>query len=167
MTKQTRRQFLGAGAGLVIGMTLPLRGYAQSGAATAFEPSGAEATFAPNAFVRIAPDDTVTVIIKHIEFGQGPNTGLSPLVAEELDADWGQMRAEQAPANEELYANLLFGLQGTGGSTAMANSYTQMRQAGALSHGRSGGTGDADRRRGPGLGRARRRDHHHQGRDRA
>ncbi|KAF0674578.1 xanthine dehydrogenase family protein molybdopterin-binding subunit [Profundibacterium mesophilum] len=131
MTNQTRRQFLGGTAGLVIGMTLPLRGRAQSGAANAFAPSGEPAKFAPNAFVRIAPDDTVTVIIKHIEFGQGPNTGLSTLVAEELDADWSQMRAEQAPANNELYANLLFGLQGTGGSTAMANSYTQMRQAGA------------------------------------
>jgi isoquinoline 1-oxidoreductase beta subunit len=90
-----------------------------------------DATFAPNAFVRVAPDDTVTVIIKHIEFGQGPYTGLSTLVAEEMDADWSQMRAESAPANNELYKNLAFGIQGTGGSTAIANSYTQMRKAGA------------------------------------
>lgn len=81
--------------------------------------------------MRVAPDDTVTVMIKHIEFGQGPYTGLSTLVAEEMDADWGQMRAESAPANEALYANTMFGLQGTGGSTAMANSYIQMRKAGA------------------------------------
>jgi isoquinoline 1-oxidoreductase beta subunit len=70
-------------------------------------------------------------MIKHIEFGQGPATGLSTLVAEELDADWGQMRAELAPADTEKYVNHLFGLQGTGGSTAMANSYEQMRKAGA------------------------------------
>ncbi|MFN3868645.1 MAG: molybdopterin cofactor-binding domain-containing protein, partial [Hyphomicrobiaceae bacterium] len=82
-------------------------------------------------FVRIAPDSTVTVLVKHIEFGQGPYTGLATLVAEELDADWSQMRATSAPANVELYKNLAFGMQGTGGSTAMANSYEQMRKAGA------------------------------------
>ena len=128
----SRRGFLStASAGLVIGVVLPERSRAQSGAATAFDPAADPATFAPNAFVRVAPDDTVTVLIKHIEFGQGPNTGLATLVAEELDADWSQMRAESAPANDELYANTLFGLQGTGGSTAMANSYMQMRKAGA------------------------------------
>ncbi|WHZ34213.1 xanthine dehydrogenase family protein molybdopterin-binding subunit [Sagittula sp. MA-2] len=132
MNKQlSRRGFLASSAGLVIGLTLPMAGRAQSGAALAFEGDGTEGTFAPNAFVRVAPDDTVTVMIKHIEFGQGPNTGLATLVAEELDADWSQMRAESAPANTELYKNLAFGMQGTGGSTAMANSYMQMRKAGA------------------------------------
>ena len=52
-------------------------------------------------------------------------------LAEELDADWSQMRGELAPADTALYKNLLFGVQGTGGSTAMANSYEQMRKAGA------------------------------------
>ena len=128
----TRRGFLAGAAGLIVGVTLPPQARAQSGAAAAFATRAVDAaTFAPNAFVRIAPDDTVTVIIKHIEFGQGPFTGLSTLVAEELDADWSQMRAVSAPANDELYKNLLFGMQGTGGSTAMANSYSQMRQAGA------------------------------------
>ncbi len=128
----SRRGFLAtASAGLVIGVVLPVKSRAQSGAAQAFDPSSDASTFAPNAFVRVAPDDTVTVMIKHIEFGQGPNTGLSTLVAEELDADWSQMRAESAPADDALYANSLFGLQGTGGSTAMANSYMQMRKAGA------------------------------------
>ncbi|MGY9047895.1 MAG: molybdopterin cofactor-binding domain-containing protein, partial [Rhodobacterales bacterium] len=132
MTLQNRRQFLATGAGLVIGFALPMKGRAQSGAAAVMTKDGVgAATFAPNAFVRIAPDNTVTVMIKHIEFGQGPFTGLATLVAEELDASWDQMRAESAPANDDLYKNLFFGLQGTGGSTAMANSYTQMRQAGA------------------------------------
>lgn len=131
MTRMNRRGFLASSAGLVIGLSLPLAARAQSGAALAFQPDGTEGKFAPNAFVRIAPDDTVTVIIKHIEFGQGPFTGLATLVAEELDADWSQMRAENAPANNELYKNLAFGMQGTGGSTAMANSYMQMRKAGA------------------------------------
>ncbi len=128
---QNRRNFLASSLGLIIAVTLPMRSRAQSGAALAFQPEGTPATFAPNAFVRVAEDDTVTVIIKHIEFGQGPFTGLSTLVAEELDADWSQMRAESAPADDEKYKNLLFGLQATGGSTAMANSYTQMRKAGA------------------------------------
>jgi isoquinoline 1-oxidoreductase beta subunit len=113
-------------AGLVIGFYLP-RGLRAAAAA----PTNAAAPFAPNAFVRIGTDDTVTVLIKHIEFGQGPFTGLATLVAEELDADWSQVRAEHAPSNPELYKNLLFGVQGTGGSSAIANSYEQMRQAGA------------------------------------
>ncbi|EDQ05041.1 Isoquinoline 1-oxidoreductase subunit beta [Sulfitobacter indolifex] len=128
---QSRRNFLATSLGLVIAVALPMRGRAQSGAALAFQPDGTEPTFAPNAFIRVAEDDTVTVIIKHIEFGQGPFTGLSTLVAEEMDADWSQMRAESAPADDDKYKNLLFGLQATGGSTAMANSYTQMRKAGA------------------------------------
>ncbi|WP_166265575.1 xanthine dehydrogenase family protein molybdopterin-binding subunit [Marinobacter caseinilyticus] len=130
----SRRRFLQGTAamtmGLVIGMHLPSSAKAQSGAAVVMTDT-VEGGFTPNAFIRIAPDNTVTVIVKHIEFGQGPATGLSTLVAEELDADWGQMRAEMAPANKKKYANTLFGLQGTGGSTAMANSYEQMRKAGA------------------------------------
>ena len=149
----SRRGFLStASAGLVIGVVLPEKSRAQSGAATAFDPAADPTTFAPNAFVRVAPDDTVTVLIKHIEFGQGPNTGLATLVAEELDADWSQMRAESAPANDELYASTLFGLQGTGGSTAMANSYMQMRKAGAAAR-------DAGRCRRCRMGCARVRDH--------
>ena len=96
-----------------------------------FHARNRRAGFAPNAFVRIGTDDTVTVLIKHIEFGQGPFTGLATLVAEELDADWSKVRAEHAPSNPELYKNLAFGVQGTGGSTAIANSYEQMRKAGA------------------------------------
>ena len=88
--------------------------------------------FEPNAFVRIAGDDTVTLVSKHMEMGQGPYTGLATLVAEELDADWAQMRVEAAPANDALFGNTLFrGIQGTGGSTAIRNSYMQMRGAGA------------------------------------
>ena len=128
---QTRRQFLSSAAGIAIAVTLPVKGRAQSGAAQAFQGDGSEGTFAPNAFIRIAPDDTVTVLIKHIEMGQGANTGLAVPLAEELDADWGQIRAESAPLDTEKYKNLAFGLQGTGGSTGLANSYMQMRKAGA------------------------------------
>lgn len=122
----TRRAALKGAAGLVIGLHLPFAARGQSGPARA-----GSATFAPNAFIRIGTDDLVTVLIKHIEFGQGPFTGLATLVAEELDADWTQMRAEHAPSNPVLYKNLVLGMQGTGGSSAIANSYDQMRKAGA------------------------------------
>jgi isoquinoline 1-oxidoreductase subunit beta len=132
ITQITRRAALKGMAGLVIGFHLPAgTAKAQSGAAHVFTPDKGTAAFAPNAFIRIGGDDTVTVLVKHIEFGQGPFTGLATLAAEELDADWTQVRAEHAPSNPELYKNLAFGVQGTGGSTAMANSYDQMRKAGA------------------------------------
>jgi isoquinoline 1-oxidoreductase subunit beta len=64
--------------------------------------------------------------------GQGTYTGLATIVAEELDADWAQIRVESAPADASKYANLAFGtIQGTGGSSAMANSWMQLRNAGA------------------------------------
>jgi isoquinoline 1-oxidoreductase beta subunit len=128
----SRRSMLKAAAGLVIAFHLPRQALAQSGAAQVFRPDGAAGSFAPNAFLRIGADNTVTVISKHLEMGQGPYTGLATIAAEELDADWAQMRAESAPSNSALYNNLAFGpVQGTGGSTAIANSYEQLRKAGA------------------------------------
>ncbi|MBC8036916.1 MAG: xanthine dehydrogenase family protein molybdopterin-binding subunit, partial [Rhizobiales bacterium] len=77
-------------------------------------------------------DSTVTVIIKHFEMGQGTTTGLPTILAEELDADWAQVKVAFAPSDPTKYNNLLFGdAQGTGGSTAIANSYKQLREAGA------------------------------------
>src|SRR5690606_37884337 len=85
----------------------------------------------PNAFVRIGTDDLVTVISKHLEMGQGTYTGLATIVAEELDAA-SQVRVEGAPADGKRYGNTQWGpVQGTGGSTAIANSWAQLRQAGA------------------------------------
>lgn len=86
-------------------------------------------------FIKIAADGAVTVISKHIEFGQGNHAGLAAIVAEELDADWTRVVVEQAPANAKLYANLGMGAQGTGGSTAIANSWDQLRKAGAGARG--------------------------------
>ncbi len=85
-----------------------------------------------NAFLNIGPDDRVTVISKHLEMGQGIYTGLAMLVAEELDADWSQVRVEGAPADPSRYSNLAWGgIQGTGGSNSIANAWEQMRRAGA------------------------------------
>jgi isoquinoline 1-oxidoreductase beta subunit len=128
----SRRSILKGAAGLLIAFHMPRTVLAQSGAAQVFRPDGAAASFAPNAFLRVGADNTVTVLSKHLEMGQGPYTGLTTIVAEELDADWSQMRAESAPADAKLYNNLAFGpVQGTGGSTAIANSYDQLRKAGA------------------------------------
>jgi len=85
-----------------------------------------------NPFVQVSTDGSVTVIIKHIEMGQGTVTGLSTLVAEEMGLSMDQIGYDFAPSNPQVYNNTLFGpMQGTGGSTAMANSYLQYRQAGA------------------------------------
>jgi isoquinoline 1-oxidoreductase beta subunit len=82
-------------------------------------------------FIRIEPDGWVTVVSKHIEVGQGSHAGLAAIVAEELDADWDKVRVVQAPANAKVYANGAMGVQGTGGSSAIANSWDQLRTAGA------------------------------------
>ncbi|MFI4868049.1 MAG: molybdopterin cofactor-binding domain-containing protein [Steroidobacterales bacterium] len=127
--RPSRRQFLRQAGGLTLSFYLAPQlslGAAQRAAGT-----DSTAVFAPNAFVRIAADNTVTVVSKHLEMGQGTFTGLATLLAEELDADWHQVRVEGAPADVKRYANLLLGMQLTGGSTAMANSYEQMRMAGA------------------------------------
>ncbi len=84
-----------------------------------------------NPFVRLSPDGQVTAVIKHFECGQGTATGLTTLIAEELGVNLDEVNVEFAPHNPKLYANLAFGFQGTGGSSSLANSYMQYRQAGA------------------------------------
>ena len=89
------------------------------GSALKIEPvSAGESNIAFGPFIRIEPDSTVTVLIKHLDKGQGITTGLTTIVAEELDAAWSQMRATFAPADAAKYANLFYGVQGTGGSTS-------------------------------------------------
>ena len=83
-------------------------------------------------FLKFTPDGWVSVVSKHIEFGQGSGTGLAALLAEELDADWTKVRVEQAPANAKLYGNpAMGGAQGTGGSSALPSSWQPLRTAGA------------------------------------
>jgi isoquinoline 1-oxidoreductase subunit beta len=129
----SRRQFLSlvtlAGSGLTLGMLLPA--CSKGPRSTPDQASGTTPLLMP--FVHIAPDNTVTVLCKHLEAGQGVWTGLPAIVAEELDAAWEQMRVESAPAQVPLYGNLAMGgkVQLTGGSTSVANSWLQLRQAGA------------------------------------
>ena len=128
--RPTRREFLKT-AGSVTTMALTI-GFEWMGPARRAEAASVgAAVFAPNAFLRISADGSVTVISKHLEMGQGSYTGIATVLAEELDADWTRVRVESAPANVKLYANLAFGMQGTGGSSAMANSWSQLREAGA------------------------------------
>ncbi len=79
-----------------------------------------------NAYVKLGLDNTVTIVIKNIEFGQGTYTGLATLAAEEMDADWSQVVCESSPPDTKRY-----GRQSTGGSRAIATSYMTMREAGA------------------------------------
>jgi len=129
-----RRGFLksvgGAAAGLVIafqwsgGSLRAAPALRQAGATTGSE------VFAPNAFVRISPDGSVTVVINHSEMGQGIATALPMLVAEELDADWTSVRTEFAPV-DAAYNHALFGIQMTGGSTSTWTEYERLRGVGA------------------------------------
>jgi isoquinoline 1-oxidoreductase beta subunit len=129
--KATRRAFLkGAGTASALALTIGFE-WAGTTRRSAMAAPAAGAAFAPNAFLRIGADNSVTVIAKHLEMGQGSYTGIATIVAEELDADWTTVRVESAPADAKRYANLVFGtLQGTGGSSAMANSWNQLRDAG-------------------------------------
>lgn len=137
-TSLNRRSFLKKSAegsvGLTLSIMLPvsLTACASGDTASPATLSPPAPEFIPNAFVRVAPDNTITVVIKHLEMGQGTFTGLATLVAEEMDADWSQIRSESAPADASRYNNLSWGpFQGTGGSSAIANAYKQMREAGA------------------------------------
>ncbi len=124
----SRRDFLKTSAagttGLVIGFYL--RG--NSDAALAASP--AAGPFAPNAWIRVATDDTVTLLIGQSEMGQGVVTSLSMLLAEELEADWKKIRTEFAPA-DPAYNNPLIGMQATGGSTSVRGAWQPLRKAGA------------------------------------
>ncbi|WP_053158744.1 xanthine dehydrogenase family protein molybdopterin-binding subunit [Pseudomonas sp. P1.8] len=88
--------------------------------------------FAPNAFLRIGNDNSVTVLLGHSEMGQGIWTGLTMLIAEELDADWSKIRVEHSPASAADYGMAGFGgMQITGGSTSTWMEFDRYRQAGA------------------------------------
>ncbi|MET4731301.1 isoquinoline 1-oxidoreductase beta subunit [Lysobacter enzymogenes] len=128
----SRRRFLKSGAliggGLVVGFVVP--GAKRFAAAAPAAAAAASAGFAPNAFLRVGSDDTVTVLLSHSEMGQGIWTGLAMLIAEELDADWSKIKVEHAPA-APAYAHTMFGMQMTGGSTSTWTEFERYRMAGA------------------------------------
>ncbi len=126
----SRRGFLKTGA--LAGGEL-LLGFEWPRAANAEEPempAGRLGPWVPNAFVRIGPDESVTVIANHSEMGQGPYTTLAMILADELDADWSRVKVEAAPASPE-YNHSVYGMQMTGGSTSTWSEYDRFRKAGA------------------------------------
>lgn len=132
----SRRTFIKATAlvvgGLVIAFNIPnAKRFLLPGAAP--ETAGADAAKlpAPNAFLRIGTDNTITVMLAHSEMGQSIWTTLPMLIAEELDADWSKIKVEHAKAAPE-YIHTAYGIQITGGSSTTWSEFDRYRQAGAL-----------------------------------
>src|SRR5436853_1770348 len=125
-----RRDFLKTSA--AIGGGLCFAAYVPELAARPLKNSPAnDASFAHNAFVRIAPNDSVTIIANHSEMGQGIYTSLPMLLNEELEADWSKIRVEAAPV-DAAYNHTVFGLQMTGGSTTTPSEWERFRKMGAM-----------------------------------
>ncbi len=124
-----RRDFLRISAAAGGGLLVAFR-WAPAALAAGPAPEPARADLAPNAFVRIAPDGAVTVIVNKAEMGQGVCTSLCMLLAEELDADWSRVGFEFAPV-DPVYAHPGYGIQMTGGSTSTLAMSEPMRRAGA------------------------------------
>jgi isoquinoline 1-oxidoreductase subunit beta len=125
----SRREFLRASISLsgtlVIGIALP----SSSDSAQA---AGKETSAELNAFLRIAPDNSVTVLVPQAEMGQGIATGLAMVVAEELNADWSTIKVEFATGRPEYaHPQLYKGEQLTAGSRSMPAFYAPMRKAAA------------------------------------
>jgi len=125
----TRREFLKtslAGAGLTLAASLMPSGIRILSAAEAEK----DMTFQPNVYLRIAPDDTITVIVNKSEMGQGIYTSLPMIIADELEADWKKVKIVPAPAGAE-YKDPVWGMQSTGGSTSIRHMHDTLRKAGA------------------------------------
>ena len=103
---------------LLLGFHLPLARAATGG-------------FEPNAFIRIAADGTVTLVMPQCEMGQGVYTSIAQILAEELDADFARVVLEHAPPSDKLYGNPFFGIQVTGNSNSIRAFWEPLRKAGA------------------------------------
>src|SRR2546430_13555620 len=86
--------------------------------------------YPPDAFVHVRPDGKIVIQVNRLEFGQGVQTALPVLLADEMDADWSQVTAELAPA-ADIYRDPVMGIQMVGGSGSIAHSFQQYRQLGA------------------------------------
>jgi isoquinoline 1-oxidoreductase beta subunit len=132
----SRRTFIKASAlvvgGLVIAFSIPqAKRFLLPGAAKETGNAGEATLPAPNAFLRIGTDNTITVMLAHSEMGQSIWTTLPMLIAEELDADWSKIRVEHASASP-AYLHTAYGIQITGGSSTTWSEFDRYRQAGAL-----------------------------------
>jgi isoquinoline 1-oxidoreductase beta subunit len=118
----------GLAAGFLVAFHVPLRAAVNEPIQPPDDTSG---KFAPNAFIRINPQGVTTLVMPQTEMGQGIYTAVAMILAEELDADYAAIVLEHAPANEKLYANPIFGIQATGGSTSVRAFWKPLRTAGA------------------------------------
>src|SRR5437899_9300571 len=125
-----RRDFLRTSAAVSSGLWISAWVPELAGAA-AKTAAAAGKVFAPNAFVRIAADESVTVIANHSEMGQGIYTSLPMLLNEELEADWSKITVEPAPV-DAAYNHTVFGMQMTGGSTTTPSEWERFRKMGAM-----------------------------------
>ena len=116
----SRRSFVGASAGLVVGFHIPL--------ARAATPA---ATPEINAWVVVKPDDTIVIRIARSEMGQGTLTGLAQLVAEELEANWAKVTTEYPTPGQNLARKRAWGNFSTGGSRGIRESHEYVRKGGA------------------------------------
>lgn len=127
-----RRSFLKAsivaGGSLLITASFPMRSRAEERFGLAATPA---ADFQPNAFIRIAPDSKVTVIVGQAEMGQGVLTSLPMIVADELEVDWKNVAYEHGPPGREFGNPALGGLQVTGGSSSIKGFFMPLRKAAA------------------------------------
>jgi isoquinoline 1-oxidoreductase beta subunit len=121
-----RRSFLqvttAAAGGLLVSLYLPR--------ITSAQQPPAPKVYPPDAFIHIATDGKINITVNRLEFGQGVQTSLPMVLADELDADWSQVTAELAPA-ADVYKDPLFGMQMVGGSGSIAHSFQQYRELGA------------------------------------
>jgi isoquinoline 1-oxidoreductase beta subunit len=124
-----RRGFLsvsaGAAGGLLVSLYLDVPAFAQEG-----NQAQPQKVYPPDAFVHIRPDGKILITVNRLEFGQGVQTSLPMILADEMDADWSQVIAELAPA-ADVYKDPLFGIQMVGGSGSIAHSFQQYRELGA------------------------------------
>src|SRR4030095_7509422 len=104
MGKWTRRAFIGAGALTGGGLFLGVTGAIFAPSRHSVRSDDATHTGELNTWITITPDNIVTVIVPHCEMGQGAQTALAMMAAEEMDADWSLVRIKEAPALDE-YAN--------------------------------------------------------------
>ena len=118
---------MSAGTGLSLAVAVSPLGY-QLLVASDVQKEGASVQ--PSVWLRIAPDNMITVIVNKSEMGQGVYTSLPMIVADELDADWKNVQVEAAPA-ADVYKDPVFGLQGTGGSSSIRHMHEPLRMAGA------------------------------------
>src|SRR5258708_28767215 len=114
-----------AAGGLLVSLYLDLPASAQEG-----NQAPPPKVYPPDAFVHIRPDGKIVITVNRLEFGQGVQTSLPMILADEMDADWSQVVAELAPA-ADVYKDPLFGIQMVGGSGSIAHSFQQYRELGA------------------------------------